>query len=303
MSTPIGNNNLTLDAQTVGIPSAAHIGLPEKYVAPPKKEGFFSKLSKREQIMVVVLVVLVLGAALVYFAIVPAVKNYNNITDEIEKLRTEESQMQSDIAQKEVYLAQYDAAKIRYDEALLKYNKPMDPETLDETITTLVSDAGFEPNSLTMSSLTSEGVAPYTTRTLEANSVPILDPVIPPDADPATGAAGEREAADAALATPGGATADSDAAPNESVESTGSAEGTAELAGEYSSYVYSLDVTVDGTYTNLQNLISSMSDVNGLYLTTYSYDTKASDVILGSTFSKRGTQQFALTFKLYVFVQ
>jgi hypothetical protein len=296
MNTPVNNNNLMPGAQNIGVPSAAMNASLDKLKAPssPKKENFFVRLSKREQIMIIVLAILIVGAALVYFAIVPAVKNYNTITNEIEDLREQETQMRLDISQLPIYKEQFDVAKERYDKALLKYNSPMAPELLDETITSLIAEAGFEPSSLTMSPLASEAISPYTTTELQANDVPVLDPL-----DPLAPLAPEGEQAE----EPQGDPVDPGVEPEGEVSPDAEGGASADTgSGEYSSYVYSLDITVDGTYTNLLNLLTSVRTVNGLYLTTYSYDAKASEVILGNASNKKGTQQFALTFKLYVFV-
>jgi hypothetical protein len=242
--------------------------------------------------MVVVLVVLVVGAALIYFGIMPATKNLDKLHDEIDDLRTTEMQMRDDIAQLPIYKTQFDEAKLRYDTALGKYNIPMDPELLDVTITGLMAESGFDPSSLTMSAIASEALTPYTAAKLEANEVPVME-------SPAT----EGNADGSASTSQSGADAALDSSPSaEAPPSDQSATNTDGLSGP-SAFAYSITATGEGTFKELLNILTQVKTIKGLYLTTYSYDATASEVISGVTKKPKGTQSFSLTFKLYVYVK
>jgi hypothetical protein len=288
MSDQYYNNNLTQESNS---------GVPAK-PAPPPKQNFFQRLSKREQVMLIVLIVLVIGAVLIYFAIIPASKNLKKTHKEIETLRATEMQMRDDIAQLPIYKTQYDEAKLRYDTAIGKYNTPMDPELLDETITSLMTDSGFDPSSLTMSAIASEAISPYTAAKLEANVVPIVEPP--------TGTSGSSTDGDTETSAPAAGN-DPDAvldgsSPAVTPPSGQAATNTEGLSGP-SAFAYSITATGEGTYKNLLNILTQVKTINGLYLTTYSYDATASEVISGASNKPKGTQSFSLTFKLYVYVK
>jgi hypothetical protein len=294
MSDQYNNNNLT-QASNSGVPTAnlaGGSGLPAKPGLPPK-QNFFQRLSKREQWMSIILIILVVGAVLIYFAIMPASKNLNKVHGEIKTLRATEVQMRDDIAQLPIYKTQFDEAKLRYDTALVKYNSPMDPELLDETITSLMTDSGFDPSSLTMSSIGNEAISPYNAAKLEANEVPVMEP-------PADTSGGAETTAPATEA-------DTDAlldgsSPEVTPPSNQTESSTDGLSGP-SAFAYSITATGEGTYKDLLNILTQVKTVKGLYLTTYSYDATASEVISGAKNKPAGTQSFSLTFKLYVFVK
>jgi hypothetical protein len=142
-----------------------------------KKSGvgaYLAARSLREKVMFYSLIVILIAAALIYFLVLPGIRNLDAIREEVILLQEQEANARSVMAQIEPNNNRYREAKIRFDAARTRYYLPMAPETIDEKITGLLVDCGFAPDTLSMSLLTQEEVYPFAPQVLSAE--PTADP-------------------------------------------------------------------------------------------------------------------------------
>ncbi|MDR0817755.1 MAG: hypothetical protein LBN35_03860 [Clostridiales Family XIII bacterium] len=256
----------------------------------------FRNLSKREQIMIYALVVIGVIAALVFLVAIPAMDNLTALQDETADLKNQEMEYRQVIAQADSYHEMFDEAQTTYKKAQKKYFKPMKPETLDEKITGYLMDAGFDPSTLSMSTLNVEGVPGYTAPILNPTAVPELPDTDTATADIAVTDGGAEDNADAAAA--GGAGAEG-ADTGTEVADTTAAEGYDEAAanmGGAPAFVYTVNVSAQGEWSNLYKLLDTVRKKSGIEIISYQYN----DASGGQTASK---DTVTMVIKVYVFVK
>jgi hypothetical protein len=236
---------------------------------PSKLKTAMAMRTKRERTMIYLLIVIAIGAILIYFAVLPGFTKYSALMDEIEQLEDRESLYRTTIAKAGTYGKMYADAKVAWEAAQTMYYRPMDPESLDRTITGLLIDAGFEPDNLSMSSLISEAIPSFAPPALQE---------MPFTTAGAVEETGEEPAAD---------------------------DGTGDPASEPSSFVYTIKTSVSGSLDKLYTLLDTVKDMNGIKITSYTYmenDSKATDEATGEV-PEGDRSEATLIFKVYVFVE
>jgi hypothetical protein len=278
--------------------------------APPEKKGSpiatgFKALSKREQIMIYLLVIVAVVGGLVFLVIIPALDNLTTLQAEVDDLKVQEMDYRHVIAQTDNYLTMYDEAKTTYNKAKKKYFKPMKPETLDEKVTGYLTDAGFDPETLSMSTLNVEGVPPYYASVLNPTAVPE-----PANADTASeGAIAEGTEGQTPAETTENAAAAADSGYADAVASMGGAP----------TFVYTVNVSVAGEWSNLYRLLDAVKKKSGIEIVSYQYNAANSPSSAGGSASTGTTDgvgsaagtantiaqkdTISLIIKVYVFVK
>jgi hypothetical protein len=135
---------------------------------PNRPKGLLASRTKRERTMIYLLIIVALGAALIYFVALPGLTKINDLTDEVAALEEQEMQYRAAIAQTESYEQSYADSLAAYDRAREMYMRPMTPESLDEMITRLLLAADLEPETLSLKPLALEPVARYIPASLSA---------------------------------------------------------------------------------------------------------------------------------------
>jgi hypothetical protein len=293
------------------------------------------KLSMRERVMIVALVVLAIAGVLAFFVVLPAIEAMQNIRTEIENLEAEKSDIHVEPDLTPGYREQIELAVKDYENYQNFYYPFMEPETIDRTITDLLLDNSLTPIRLSMSSIVTVDLLPYSTRTLVPKPVPAVE--IPPATGSANnsatdGKAGANTGANANSqggeeASSGETSGQSDQAASPTEGATGTAEGAAETTGESvtdegglvvgsSIYCYTIDVEAKGWIANLLAFLEATRSITAMEVVSYSYaepppepptnsiqDTNISETDIPETQSDEpegGT--IVLQIKLYVFV-
>ena len=148
-----------------------------RFIKDEKKLVTTRKLKESEISTIFILVIIAIAALGVYFVLYPMFTNMNSLTDEIENLKVREYEYRAQIAQTEIYQEQFRDAQSDYNKYFTYFHSPMDPEIIDERITSMLIAHGMTPASLSMTTLAVEGVSPYRAEELRVNPVPeVVDP-------------------------------------------------------------------------------------------------------------------------------
>lgn len=121
-------------------------------------------LSKREQILIYIMIVVVILAVGWYFLIGPQLDKYNSQTSELDTLNGEYATLQSTGNYKDVN-KNLKAALEKYAQLAENYASPMKSEDVDVMLTMLAESDGYTPFSLEIGEATSTEVVPYGTAT------------------------------------------------------------------------------------------------------------------------------------------
>jgi hypothetical protein len=247
----------------------------------------FNALSKREQIMIYLVVIVGVIAAFVFLVAKPAMENLTTLQTEADELQAREMEYRQVISQTDVYLAMYDEALATYNKAKKKYFKPMKPETLDEKVTGYLVEAGFEPTTLSMSTLNVEGIPYYSPTILRPTAVPDI-----PDPE----------------ATSEGAVDGDGLTPKEETEAAAAAadSGYAEeevATGGAPAFVYTVNVSAEGEWSNLYKLLDAVKKKSGIEIVSYQYNDTAAPSDTVASGVPVAKDSVNLVIKLYVYVK
>lgn len=229
------------------------------------KKGF-TNLTKREQVLIYGLVIVAVLAILIFLIILPAMTHLSDLSDDVSQYQSEEMEMRLTISQADVNEQQYEKATKNFNKLKKQFYMPMDPESLDETITALIVQSGLSPRSLKMTTLQQGKIPAYTIQPLVSAGIPV--------------------------------TTSSGAATNSAVAEGGNTDGTDNNEGT-DAYVYTASASADGDKNQLSKLIDLVNATSGIELYSYNYsltkDENASEkVTIGGSVE--------LTFYVYVYV-
>ena len=206
----------------------------------------FKNLTKREQVMVYGLVVVVVLAVLIFLIILPALSKLSTLTDEVSELQLKETEMRITISQTDAFKVRYEDANKNLTALKKQFFLEMDPESLDETITALIVEAGLAPKDLQMTSIQQGLIPEFISQPLDPAGMPTIT-------------TGE------ATGTPGAATpAPEDTAGMEAPQGPDSEAGT-------EAFVYTVAARANGDKNNLSRLIDIVNDTSGIELNSYRY--------------------------------
>ncbi len=233
------------------------------------KKGF-TNLTKREQVMIYGLVIVAVLGILIFLIILPAMTHMSELSDEVSKYETEDMEMRMVISQADSFDQQEKSATKSFNALKKQFYMPMDPESLDETITALVVRSGLSPKNLQMTTLQQGQIPAYAEQPLASAGI----------AEATTGAA-TGSAAD--MSSDSGTDGTSDA------NTSGGAE----------AYIYTVSVSAEGDKSQMSKLIDTVNATSGIELRTYSYSlssdsTEEGTVVMGGIVN--------MEFYVYVYV-
>ena len=299
--------------QTLTVSSAA----PSK-----KKNGLgevFNKLSKREQSMISIGLIAVMVMVSVFLIMLPGLAKLDDMLDEADNLDFELNQMQSITGDIASYNQLFSESEEAFKAASKKFFKPMKPETLDERVTGYLIAAGYNPETLSMSPLSVEFLTPFA-----GTNEGFLNAAIESGsgsentgaADQGDGTAqGGGTVANDGTAQGGTANENDGAAPpaNEDAEAGQTPEGPEGAAA----FVYTVNISASGDWSNLYRLLDELKGKNGVEIVSYEYNQAITDS--GSVAAGPGTttgtmanvsnsvspeyDSISMILKLYVYVE
>lgn len=223
-------------------------------------------LTKRERVMIYGLVILIVLAILVFLIMMPAMTHISELNEEVSTLQSQEMEMRLKIADAASYDVRLATAEKSFKALKKQLYIPMDAESLDELVTSILVDSGMTPQNLTMTTLQQANIPAYIAPQLKAAGIPELT---------SDGAVAEDQNTDAAAAG-------------------GGADGASGVAA----YVYTVDVTVEGDKSNLDSFVDNINSTTGVELQGYTYTTGSEDLTSGIT--TKGT--ITATISVYVYV-
>ncbi|MDR2196864.1 MAG: hypothetical protein LBO07_02745 [Coriobacteriales bacterium] len=265
--------------------TATNLGVARKSDKP--LAAALAKLSTRERVLIVGLLIVALVTALVYFVLLPALERISNLQEEVIALQTERDELDSIIAQEAGWRDNYERSKKDYNVYQQFFSPYMTPEDLDRMVTQMLVDAGLDPTRLSMTSLAVEALPLYAPEPLVPNVLP--ESLLEGGAEADEGALAEGGAAEGGTGansldeavTGGGAASDasdaSDAAASDAalgVEGAGATSlanptlGEGDASGEV--YVYTVDIAADGDEDALFRFLEAIYLLYGIEVTTWS---------------------------------
>jgi hypothetical protein len=255
--------------------------------------------------------------ALFFFLMKPGLENLVTLGSEVTKAEDKQQEYSKVIAEGRGASEQIAEAIASYDEAKKRLFTQMLSEALDSTVTGYLVKAGFEPQSLSLSTLSPETVDPFVPTMLNPDQQLVESTEEPATEEPAAGEeateepATEEPAAESAegdAAGEGGATgvlirngspfliayaaeddaetdeaaADETTLPGEEPEA-GAAPASGEAPAEEpetggSLYSYTVNVTVGGDVKNFYKLLDIIAGVDGMEILQYSLPAEAEEV-------------------------
>ena len=207
-------------------------------------------------------IVAILAAAFLgfYFVLFPMFTKMNSLEDEIVGLRAQQSEFKNQIAQTEIYKNQYREAQANYYRYFTYFHSAMDPEIIDERVTSMLIAHGMTPASLSMTTLESFAVFPYVAQELRANPLPDTE-----------GAAEGQAEAPAAGTNAGDGIADAEDIYNQ-------LQDAAAAAGDASySFVYTINVSAYGERANLYTFLAQVATMTAMYVTSFDFTDPMED--------------------------
>jgi hypothetical protein len=120
--------------------------------------GVFEKRTKRERVLLCAMAIIAVCATLVCFLVIPGMNRLEDLQAEVTSLENERLIYSTAISQSPVYQQACRDAQSTCDEAKGRLFVPMDPESLDETISGYLISSGFDLTSLAMTPLHVEGI-------------------------------------------------------------------------------------------------------------------------------------------------
>jgi len=317
-----------------------------------KKSGLtkaFDKLSKREQSLLCIGLIAVLLMVIVFLLILPGLNKLEELGEEADDLYYELDMMQRATGNMVVYQQLYDDSREQYEAAIKKFFKPMKPETLDERVTGFLISAGYEPETLSLTPLGVEFVPEFT-----GTSEGLLNEVLGNEpgsdstavagqdennaeqgdgTDQGDGAAGDgttgdgtdqgdgttagdgTDQGDGTTAGDGTADQDGEGTEGEAADQGGEEEMPAGPTGA-ASFVYTVNVSASGDWSNLYRLLDNLKDKNGVEVVSYEYNEATTEMgpagagpgttsTIGSAMNSVAPEydSISMVLKLYVYVE
>jgi hypothetical protein len=249
---------------------------------------------------------LIVGIAVLtgYFLLLPMFTNLSALTDERDALKIQEDEMRLQIARTAEFQDMFDDAQAEYFRYISYFYEPMEPEMIDERITSMMIAHEMIPASLSMTTLVVEAVPLYMADVLRVSPVPVpLDS----GAGAADGVAGGADGSGGSSGSGGGANgADSPAfdAANEAGGTEAAPTPTqAQAADEYGSYafVYTIKATAYGKRDSLYDFLAQAAPMTAMEVTSFSYTDPTSKASGEKDAASLGSINMEI--KLYVFVE
>jgi len=150
-----------------------------RLIKDEKKLVTTKKLKDSEVSMLVILAIIAVAALGIYFVLFPMFTNMRALTSEIDEMQAKQYEYKSQIAQTEIYQQQYKEAQSDYYKFFGYFYSPMDPEIIDERVTSMLITQGMTPATLSMTTLSVEGISKYFAEELRINPLPeTLEPPV-----------------------------------------------------------------------------------------------------------------------------
>lgn len=223
----------------------------------------FKNLTKREQVMIYGLVIVAVAAILIFLILLPAMTHISELSAEVSELQIQEQEMRMTIASAPSYESTYEESEKRFNAFKKQLYTPMDPESLDEMVTSFLVDSGLTPKDLSMTVLQQTQIPAFAPPALTAEATP---------------------------------TAGTDGAVTTDTGSTDASGGGA--AGGVQAYVYTISISVEGDRTDLANLSENIAKTTGYELNSYTFQSSEEDIVEGIT--NKGTIQAMISIFVYV---
>jgi hypothetical protein len=253
------------------------------------KQALSAKSLKNSELkMLLTLVVVAIAALTIYFILLPMYQGLAVLEEENITLRIQESEYTNQVDKIPDFQNMLDTARSDYYRYVGYFHRPMEPELLDERITSMLISHGMTPSSFTMTTLEVKGIPPYFAEELRANPAPLP-----------LGAEGE-ETAEGEQAEAGGGTVLDNAAEN----AEAAAEGAEVAVYEDYAFVYTINVSARGDRNNLFTFLAQVAPMTAMYVTEFSF----TDPIVTPATTPGGTATTTpgiidMTIKLYVYVE
>jgi hypothetical protein len=272
--------------------------------------------------LIIALILIGVACALFFFLFKPGFENLEALKTAVAKAEDKQQEYSNVIAQGQGASEQIAEAIASYDEAKKRLFPQMLSEAIDSTVTGYIVKAGFEPQSLSLSTLTPESPTAFIPAVLNPerqnfeNAEAPAEPAEP--AEPADETAGGDEGSVTGAFLWDGSpfltayAADEENADDPAASGEEPAEGVEPISGDAPSgeaettetggsiYSYSVSVTVGGSISNLYKLLSIVSEVDGMDILQYSLPNKSEEAAQNADDEKTS---FSFVIKLYVFVE
>jgi len=208
------------------------------------------KLKDNEVSMLVILAIIAVAALGIYFVLFPMFTNMRALTDEIDELQMKEYEYKSQIAQTEIFHQQYKEAQSDYYRFFSYFYSPMDPEIIDERVTSMLMSHGMTPATLSMTTLGVEGISKYYAEELRVNPLPeTLEPPADSEATPVP---------------PVGETGDD---PMSSIDTQPDQVGPADAYA----FAYTVNVSAYGNRDNLYTFLAQVAPMTAMYVVSFDF--------------------------------
>jgi type II secretory pathway component PulM len=274
--------------------AAKNLGIQRK---PNPLTAALANINLRERILLIGLALAVAIAAVVYFAVLPAMDRMKSLQEEIDTLSEQKIEMESVIARTAGFQADYELSKQDYNDYQQFFFSYMTPEDLDRSVTKMLQDAGLEPTRFSMTSLGIEELPMYAAQPLVPEVVPTYVPSTPPadTSDPMTDAPaqdGNEAASEGSTTTDPGA-----------LDGAGSLANPAESGGSGEVYVYTVDIAADGGPQELFSFLTTIYAMHGIEITTWNFQEPMTIVSYYDEYAEDpGPGTVNLQIKIYVFM-
>jgi len=236
-----------------------------RFIKDEKKIVTSRKLKGNEVSTIVIIAIVAVAALGAYFILFPMFTKMGALSTEIENLKTKETEIKAQIAQTEIFHEQYEQAKTDYNVYFSYFHSPMDPEIVDERVTSMLIAHDMTPATLSMTTLNVESVAPYFAYELRVNPLP--------DAQGAV--------ADAETEAPPAEEAEADE-PGEYDHIYNLQEDAAQAVQDASyAFVYTVNVSAYGDRANLYTFLAQVANMTAMHVISFDFTdpvtTKDSD--------------------------
>jgi len=253
-----------------------------RLISDEKIDSGFKKLSQKERTLLFILAVVAIAVLGVWFLLLPAYNSISTVYEELETLKSQEFEYRNEIMLAEMYEKMLDDAQAEYEKYSSYFYDLMEPESIDERITGMLTDNGMTPATLSMTLLEVKGVLPYTVSELRVNPVPK-----PVDSE------ADNEGGESDSGEPAGDGAETDKDDAEAKDSK--------------SFVYTVNITAHGERDNLYDFLTQAAGMTAFEVTSYSFGTKiaTTEAAAASDAAANADSQelIKIEIKLYVFVE
>jgi len=254
-----------------------------RLIKEEKQSVSLKNLKSGELKMLLTLVVVAVAALTIYFILFPMYQGLAVLEEENKTLRTQAAEAQNQIDKIPGFQNMLDEARNDYYRYIGYFFNPMEPELLDERITSMLIAHGMTPSAFSMSTLEVQGIPPYEAQELRANPVPV--PLGSEDEETGEGQTGS-------------------ALENAAENAEAAAEGAEEIIYDDYAFVYTVTVTAHGDRNNLFTFLAQVAPMTAMFVTDYSY----TDPVVTEPTTPGGTKTTTpgiinMTIKMYVFVE